>query len=39
MKVGERRLLRQDRSVPVLEQIDRLRAELARTALPTSGTR
>jgi transposase len=37
MKGEERRLLRQEKSVRVLEEIDRLRAELARTALPKSG--
>ncbi len=33
----ERRALRQERSAPILEEIDRVRAELSRTALPKSG--
>lgn len=37
MEVEERRLLRQEKSAPVLAEIDRVREELARTALPKSG--
>lgn len=37
MKVEERGLLRQEKSAPVLAEIDRVREELARTALPKSG--
>ncbi len=37
MTVAERRLLRQERTAPVLAEIDRVREELARTALPKSG--
>lgn len=37
MAAEDRRLLRQQRSTPVLEEIDRVRQELARTALPKSG--
>ena len=37
MEVEERRLLRQEKAAPVLAEIDRVREELARTALPKSG--
>jgi transposase len=37
MKVEERGLLRQEKAAPVLAEIDRVREELARTALPKSG--
>ena len=33
----ERRVLRREKSVPILEEIDRVREELSRTALPKSG--
>jgi len=37
MEVEARGLLRQEKSAPVLAEIDRVREELARTALPKSG--